>query len=105
MITNDVKEKEKLNELRKIFENAVYSGSSGSLGIVDAGRKFNVDIIKRVRNEKNTIDFENLNQAMNVFCYKMNTEMIKNLTEYLKNQANSKEINTDRGITLHIKFD
>lgn len=98
-------EKEKLKELTKIFEDAAHSGNEGSLGIVDSGRRFNVDIIKRVKNETNTIDFENLIQAMNVFSYKMNTEMIKNLTEYLKGQAKLKGINTDRKITLHIKFD
>lgn len=97
-------EKQKLTELTAIFEHGVSSGDLDSLGIINFKRQFNVDILKRVKNENYTIEFENISQLINVFSYKMNTEMIEKLTNDLKEKAKIKGINIDRKFTIQIKF-
>lgn len=97
-------ENKKLEELENILENAPEVSSNGPMGIIIFSRGFNATLVKKVKNEKYVISFDNISHLVDTWSHKMNTEQLEKFKSSIIAQAEKSRINLNNELILSIAF-
>jgi len=94
--------KEKVEELRKILSNANLSRLSDKSNNYKYQLFYDVELIQLTEGDENTIEFDNLKQAIEVFSIVSESNFISYIKGEIKKKAKILDIDLDKKIFIKI---